>query len=95
LASPFLGRVGSFGLELGAYKVWVWHFGGGVVLVAFGEVFKALTRKEYVNDDLFAFLSTGVRIDVGGGMAFRGRSAVNISIISNAGFIFNAVGRTL
>lgn len=43
-------------MELGAYEVWVWHFdAGGVVLVAFEEVFKALTRKEYVSDDLFCF----------------------------------------
>jgi hypothetical protein len=81
-------------VELGVYEVWVWHFGGGVVLVVFDEVFKALTRKEYVSDDLFAFLRTGVRTDDEGGMAFRRRSAVNISIILNAGFIFNAVGGT-
>jgi hypothetical protein len=45
LASPFLGRVGNFGVELGAYEVWVWHFDGGVVLVAFEEIFKALIKK--------------------------------------------------
>jgi hypothetical protein len=63
LASPFLGRDGDFGVELRIYEVWVWHFGGGVVLVAFEEVFKALTRKEDVSGDLFAFLSTGVRTE--------------------------------
>jgi hypothetical protein len=58
LASPFLGRDGYFGVKLGAYEVWVWHFDGGCcVLVAFEEVFKAPTRKEDVSDDLFAFWS--------------------------------------